>query len=272
MRLRALHEALAVQPARADGNHGLQDVKALAQRVTHGVQQRAHALALVFAQHVPVHPVGAKLIAKKHDARHARQRQRHRRQHPAPGQPGEKNHGQAAGHDQQRRAQIRLLHDERHRHGQQRKSARKVHRLAAPLPLPPLKPAGQHERHGNLHDLAGLNHHAHIQPALRAFFGDAKQRHRHQQQHARRVNRHGQPHQPLRRRLRHHEHDGRRQQHVAPVHDKARAVVKAGGIHDGQPQPRQQQHGGQQRPVKPPEHGQHALPPGRRVKSSGLHG
>ena len=39
MCLRVLHEALAVQPARADGNHGLQDVKALAQRVT---DRRAH--------------------------------------------------------------------------------------------------------------------------------------------------------------------------------------------------------------------------------------
>jgi hypothetical protein len=61
--LRALHEAFAKQPARADGDHALDDVKTLAQRVSRGVQQGADALLLVVMQHGPAHAVGGTAAA-----------------------------------------------------------------------------------------------------------------------------------------------------------------------------------------------------------------
>ena len=67
----------------------------------------------------------------------------------------------------------------------------------AELPLAALKPPGQHHRHGDLHQLAGLDHQAHIEPALRAFPLDTKQEHRQQQGHAQRLHRHRVRHQPL---------------------------------------------------------------------------
>ena len=47
MRLRALHEALAKNAARANGNHALDDVKPFAQRVTRGVKQGTNALRCI---------------------------------------------------------------------------------------------------------------------------------------------------------------------------------------------------------------------------------
>jgi hypothetical protein len=64
VRLRALHEALAGEAARADGDHALHDVEALAQRVARRVEQGAHALLLVLAQHRPATPSAAERVAR----------------------------------------------------------------------------------------------------------------------------------------------------------------------------------------------------------------
>jgi hypothetical protein len=70
-----------------------------------------------------------------------------------------------------------------------------------------LEPPGQHQRHGDLHQLAGLDHHPDIEPAGGALLGDAEQGGGQQQGHAQRIQRHGQLGQALRRHLGHHEQD-----------------------------------------------------------------
>ena len=85
VRLRATHKAFAPHAARANGNHALQDVKAFAQRVAHGVEQGANALLLVFAQNRPAHAFGAQARLKcneQPDCHHA-QHQRGQDQLPA---------------------------------------------------------------------------------------------------------------------------------------------------------------------------------------------
>ena len=72
---------------------------------------------------------------------------------------------------------------------------------------------GQHQRHGDLHQLGRLDaHEAEIEPAPRALGDVAEQRHGDQQQHADDIHRQRQVHQPLRRNLRgdahHHQRHG----------------------------------------------------------------
>ncbi len=54
VRLRALHEALAFDAARADRDHALDDVEPLAERVGGRIEQRADAVLLVVAQQRPL--------------------------------------------------------------------------------------------------------------------------------------------------------------------------------------------------------------------------
>jgi hypothetical protein len=92
-----------------------------------------------------------------------------------------------------------------------------------------LEPPGQHDGHGDLQDLAGLDdQRAQRQPTGGALARDAPQRRGHQQGQPHRVQRHRQLLQLLRRHLGHHKQHGQRQQHVAAVVDKARAVVVSG--------------------------------------------
>jgi hypothetical protein len=104
-----------------------------------------------------------------------------------------------------------------------------------------------------------------------ALLGDAEQRHRDQQRHARRIERHREHHQPLRRHLRHHEHDGAGQQHVAAVVDEARAVVVARGIHGREPGKGQQHHGEGQKAVEAQEDGRDTARQGGLIEH-GRHG
>ena len=226
MGLRALHKALAKNAARTNGNHALDDVKSFAQRIASGVQQGAHALLLVFTQQGPTKAVSAQSGFKPHQQHHPDQAQDDWRQNPDPAQPCEENHIQAGCQHQDGGAQIGLLGDQPHRHHQQRCGHGKVQRAQLPLTL--LKPPGQHQRHGNFENFAGLNHNAHIQPAARPFFSQAKQGHGNQQGHAQGVQRHGKGHQALGWDLRHQHHDHKRQGQVAGMVPKARAVGKTG--------------------------------------------
>ena len=67
MGLGALHEALALDAAGADGDHALDDVEPLAERVGGGVEQGAHAVLLVVAHHRPLHFRLADAIRRDHD-------------------------------------------------------------------------------------------------------------------------------------------------------------------------------------------------------------
>ena len=264
--LRTRHKAFAPDAARADGDHPLDDVKALAQRVAHGVEQGADAGALVVVQKVPTDAIHAQGIAIPNQQHDANGRQQDGGQHQLPGQAGKKDHRQPRGQHQQRGAQVRLLQNQRRRQGQQAKSDDKI--AHAGRAFAALEPPGQHQRHGNFQQLRGLNHHAHIHPALCPLFGDAKHQHRNQQRDAQAIQRHGGKHDFLRWHLRHDEQNGRRQQHVAPMVDKARAVVVTRGIHRQQAQAREQGDEQQQHPIEAQEHGHNALQQRRFVKFS----
>ena len=232
MGLRAGHEALAKHAARTNGDHALNDVKALAERVSRGVKQGADALLLVVVQNGPANAVSTQLRLKPDDQKNTHQAEHNRRRNQLPAQAGKKYHRQAGAQHQQRRAQIGLLHDESNRNGQQHQRHHKIKR--AQLTFAFLKPPGEHERHGNFQDFAGLNHHTKVQPALGALFGDTKNRHCYQQGNTGDVKRHGKHHQSLRRHLRHNKHDGTSNQHIAAMVGKAGAMVVTRGVHDQQ--------------------------------------
>jgi hypothetical protein len=86
--------------------------------------------------------------------------------------PGEKDDRQAGRQHQQRGAQVGLLHDQPDRHRQQHAGHQEIERAQLALAL--LEPPGQHQRHGDLQDFAGLDDDAHVQPAPRALLGDAE--------------------------------------------------------------------------------------------------
>ena len=175
MRLRSGHKALAKHAARANRNHALNDVKALAQRVARRVEQRADALLLVVVQNRPAVAVGAQLRLEPDDQENADQPEQHRRRNQLPAQPGKKNHRQSRAQHQQRGAQIRLLHDQSDRHRQKPQRSDKIERAQLAFAL--LEPPGQHQRHGDFQDFARLNHDTDIEPAPGAFLGDAEKSH-----------------------------------------------------------------------------------------------
>ena len=192
MRLGALQETHARQPSRANGNHPLDDVKAFSQRVSGRVQERANTLLLVVVQHGPAHTIGTQLGLKPDQQHDPHQPHQHRRNHQLPTHTGKENDRHPGNQHQQRGAQIGLLHDQPHRHGQQQARGHKVKR--AQLALAFLKPPGQHQRHGDFENFAGLDGDAHIQPAARTLFSDAKYGYRNQQTHTQHIQRHGQGH------------------------------------------------------------------------------
>ena len=218
-------------------------------------------------QHRPAHAVSAQLRLEPDHQENAGQPQQHRRRNQLPAQAGKKDHRQAGRQHQQRGAQVRLLHDQAHRHHQQQTGHQVVKR--AQLALAFLEPPGQHQRHRNFQDFAGLDHDAQVDPAFRAFFRDAKNRHGDQQGHAQHIQGHGKRHQALRRDLRHDKHDAPGNQHVAAVVHKPRAVVEAGRIHDHQAGTGQQENGKRQRAVKALEHRGGALEKGRFIENGG---
>jgi hypothetical protein len=113
--------------------------------------------------------------------------------------PAKKMHEEAGGQHQDRRAQVGLLGDEPHRQQQDERMATRKSRTRS-MPSRLLEVPGQHQRHGDLHDLRGLDaREADVEPAPRALRDVAEQRHANQQQHAQDVERQRQLHQALRR-------------------------------------------------------------------------
>jgi hypothetical protein len=139
------------------------------------------------------------------------------------------------------------------------------------LSLALLKPPGQHQRHADLEQLARLDDHPQVNPALGALLGDAGQRDGHQQHHTSGVERRRKNHQALRRNLRHDKQQRQSNQHVAPMVGKAGAVVVPRGIHSQQACTCQNQHQQQQPAVKATKQWQDASQQCRLV-DRGFHG
>ena len=149
----------------------------------------------------------------------------HRRHDQLPGQAGEEDHRHAGRQHQQRGAQVGLLHDQPHRHHQQHPATMKSSGRNCPSRF--------------------WNHQASISgiAILRISLGWITTPTLSQRRapflvmpntataissaHPQHVQRHRETHQPLRRDLGHHEHDGAGDQHVAGVVDEAGAVVEA---------------------------------------------
>ena len=115
-----LQEALAEQAARADGDLGLGDVVAGAQRIAVGIEEGEHALALVFVHERP----GDRQAADGGDAA--------RQEHPEP-HAGHEQERAAAQQHHHRRAEVGLHHDQRDRrqdHEQRRQGVEEARRPA----------------------------------------------------------------------------------------------------------------------------------------------
>src|SRR5882762_3545458 len=169
LRLTAVHVALAEDSARADGDLGLNDVVAGAQRIVFGIEEHEHALALVLVNEMPAGP------GRAADERYGYQDDLHL-------QTREQHHDQPGSGDQQGSAEIRLDHDHRRRnpdhdgHDQQILEGRRQRALVH-VPR-------AHHRYRELHDFGRLEaHEPHIEPALRAFADMSRYRHDDQQQY-----------------------------------------------------------------------------------------
>ena len=168
--LGALQPTLAKDAAGADGNLGLDDVIAAAERVFLRVDQHHDPLALiVMHQEEPEH-------------RHKGSNQQHRQSDQPPAEPRQEDNEEAGGSHQNGGAKVRLggnqqgrqqHHDEGYHHvaefGGQRVTA---------------EPGGDHDGHGELHHLGGLElHKAQVEPALGPLADMAEHVHRDEQQH-----------------------------------------------------------------------------------------
>ena len=141
--LGAMHEALAAQSARADGDLGLKDVVAGAERIAIGIEEGEHALLLVVVQHLPG----------------MRQRHDHARDRPGeiePAHPGEKHHARADDREQRGGAEIRLGEREQSRHADHQERWDQGVEPPNLLRREPLIVARDRQNEGDLHHLRGL--------------------------------------------------------------------------------------------------------------------
>jgi hypothetical protein len=149
---------LPVTAARADGDHALDDVEALAQRILVRVEQGADAVLLVLLEHPPVdagradrglaETISATMPTPPSTITGTISRQ---------DRPAKKMHVQAGGQDQHARAEVGLLGHQQERHQQQISAATAQSGRCAAGPRA-LEPPRQHQRRGDLEQLAGLDH------------------------------------------------------------------------------------------------------------------
>ncbi len=192
------------RPPEADGDLGLGDVVARAQRIALGIEEGQHALALVFVHERP---------CERHAAERA---ESGRQEHPDP----------HAGHEQQRRAaqqhhhggaEIGLHHDQPDRHHDHQERRQDVEEAAGLLARQAVIVAGDHQDHRHLGDLRRLDlHRPDHQPALCAHLSGAGDVDGNQQQERHGVDRPGERQPDLGR------HQRRRQQ------DEERGAVADG--------------------------------------------
>ncbi len=156
MALGSHEEALAEEPARAEGDLRLQDVVTGAERVALRIEEGQHALPLIVAQELPAHRYGGKAEPAHH--------------HELPDlHPGQKEHG---GPDQEQHAggaEIGLQQHERRRREDERHRQQERQRPADGGEIEPVEIARQRQHQRDLHDLGGLDlDETEIDPALRA--------------------------------------------------------------------------------------------------------
>ncbi|MGF6677554.1 hypothetical protein OKW44_005428 [Paraburkholderia sp. WSM4174] len=178
MRLRTLQPTLAERAARADRDHRLNRVEAFAERVRGRIEQRADAVLLVVVHQRPLHFGLTDLVLKRRDRpnpNHGRDQHRHDQ---LEAQPREINHEQAGREHQHGRAEVGLLRDQADRHDEDHEADQVVvpaHHAFAALVVP-----GEHQRCCDLQDFRWLDHHADVDPALRALARKAEHRDRDQ--------------------------------------------------------------------------------------------
>ena len=150
-----------------------------------------------------------------------------------PAQAAEEDHVEAGRRYQQRGAQVGLARDEAYGHCQQQPGHDEIDPAARALAA--LEVPGQHQGHGDLHQLGGLDaRHAEVQPAPRALGDVAEQGHRHQQCQPERVGRHRGALDPLQRQARGDPHDGEGDEQVARVVAHAPVEVERRRVHGHQ--------------------------------------
>ena len=236
MGLCAVQVALAEDAAGTHCDGRLDGMVTLAQRVLRGVEQHQDAMALVVVQHRPQH----RRTGERRDKQSA---------HHAPAQPGQEQHVEAAGGNQQRGAQIGLARDQRDRHQQQQCGNEIIFQRERGLVL--FEVPGHHQRHADFHQLGRLDGgDAEIQPAPRAVADLAEQRHADQQRHAEQVNRHGGAHQVMQRQVGDQPHAGQRYRDVDHLAQRTSPACIVRAVQHHQAGQHQQADAEQQRQVK----------------------
>ncbi len=256
MRLGAVQIALAEHPAGADGDHALDDVEALAQRIALRVEQHHQPLPLIVVHEVPHH-------------RGTGGGERKQQGDDPPRQPGEEDDEGPGEQHQQRGAEVGLLHDETDGDEQQHRGDEKI--LHPDLALALLEVPGQHQRHGDFHDLGRLHHgDAQIEPAARALAHQPEHGRGDEQRDAKGVDRHGDLHQPLRRHLRRDEQHQKTDAQIAQmIVERHMRILQRGKQHDAADGHQPQQRRGQWR-IEAGEIGAHS-PPERRTAEGRTH-
>ncbi len=246
MRLGAVQIALTEHSAGADGDHALDDVETLAQRIALRVEQHHQPLPLIVVHEVPHH-------------RRAGGGERKQQGDDPPRQPGEEDDEGTGEQHQQRGAEVGLLGDERHRQQQQGRGDEKI--LHPDLALALLEIPRQHQRHGDFHHLGRLHHgDAQIEPAARALAHQPEQGRGDEQRHAKGVDRHSDLHQPLRRHLRRDEQHQKTDSQIAQmVVERHMRILQGGEQHDATDGHHPQQRRGQRR-IEAGEIGAHSQP------------
>ena len=140
-----------------DGDDALDGVVARAPGVRLGIEEGQHPLLLVVLEQPPPGEHRGERAAREHD------------EEVAPLHLGEHDHGHGDGEGDQRRAEVRLLHHQRHRHHDERERPQQVDDAVLSLAHAGLvagEPAREEHDDGQLDELAGLHlHAAHLQPA-----------------------------------------------------------------------------------------------------------
>ena len=216
--LGAPQPALALKPARAHGNGGLDDVKALAQRIVGGVDHREHALFLVGLHVEP-------------QQRHGGQAHHQTAQNDPPAQARKIDDEGAGRPDEDGGAQVGLATHQRHRQHQQH-DGHQVHVAAAQPVLADVEEPGQHQRDGDLHQLGRLDAgEAQVQPALGALGRDAHQFDAEQQRQTHQIDGNGHGAQVTRVQTGHQPGDHHRHAQIAGMHHQTFAAFTSRRIH-----------------------------------------
>jgi hypothetical protein len=140
-----LADTPAEEPARAQGQPGLDDLKAAAPGIGPGVEEHGDA-----AQAIRRDP---------HRQRQQRQRGRGHGREVAPAGAAEIEHGEGDGHEREAGPEVRLGQDQRGQRGGHGQGRQEAPPHVAQLVAPPGQEGGQVDHQGQLGQLGGLERH-----------------------------------------------------------------------------------------------------------------